>query len=259
MIKIKFAGYLGNQMFQYAVCRTLAEKYNYKFYIESGADGSLFRDIFPKLSFGEDIGNISNHITEGPGYFKPEILDIRDNTELYGFFQSEKYFDYNEANIKEWFKIELNESDNAIYESVISKYPYDKFCYIHFRGGQYPPSWKQNRSYYDYAKSKILEIDNNIKFVVITNDVNDAHNYFDEEDVIITNHNLGISNIDSVISNNYKIDFKLLCFSDYLITTSSTFSWWAGWLNDRKITIAPEGFCGYFGPNFNQRSKKFTY
>jgi len=43
------------------------------------------------------------------------------------------------------------------------------------------------------------------------------------------------------------IDFQLQLNADVLVTSNGTFSWWAGYLNEkkRKRVFAPKGFIGY--------------
>ncbi len=85
--------------------------------------------------------------------------------------------------------------------------------------------------------------------MVITDDIDDAKVFFKDTDII---------------SNDIMVDFSLLYSSKYCIIPNSSFSWWAAWLSDEKITIAPVRWINYnninsgFWPS-DVASKKFTY
>ena len=109
--------------------------------------------------------------------------------------------------------------------------------------------WLLPVEYYREAMEKIREEKKDIKFLIITDSVNDAKPYFDECEVI---------------SNDMMTDFSLLYHSKYCIITNSTFAWWGTWLSDKTITIAPDRWLNYnkqvsnFYP-LDIKTEKFTY
>jgi hypothetical protein len=249
MITPFLRGRLGNQMFQYAVTRIVAEKNNYNFYLprEKNGNGQNISDYFD-LDMGVVDGNIQHKYDENQNqFYDPNLFNIPDFTLISGFFQTEKYLLNNEEEIKKWFRINKNEK----IESFLNAYPVNEYCYIHFRGGDYKdmPDWLLPKKYYDDAINKIKEINSSLKFLVITEDIHLANEFF--------------NNIP-IISNDIMIDFSLLYFSKFCIIPNSSFSWWASWLSEKEATIAPLGWINYnkndgsFWP-LDVKSNKFIY
>jgi len=252
MITIELIGRLGNQMFQYAVCRTVAEKNGYQFYIpvDKNNHGQNISDYFD-IDMGSNNGVIVNRFTEDHTrqQFNPQIFNIPDNTAIWGFYQTDKYFIDNESNVRKWFNVEMDK----VSQSVICKYPVDEYCYIHFRGTDYK-NWDSGtrflpKKYFEDAINLVKNKNNDIKFVVITDDIEGAKDYFQEYDII---------------SNDMMTDFKLLYYSKYCIIPNSTFSWWAAWLSDKVITVAPNNWLNYQMPHLgfypvDIKVEKFKY
>jgi predicted glycosyltransferase len=188
---------------------------------------------------------LENHTVQN---YNPEIFNIYDNTKIWGFYQTDKYFTDNEDDVKSWFNIE----SDSITESILEKYPIDEYCYIHFRGTDYK-EWDGGKrflpiEYYKTAMNKILET-KKMKFLVITDDIKLASEFFKDTDII---------------SNDMMVDFKLIYYSKYCIITNSTFSWWAAWLSNKVITIAPNNWLNYNNPELgfypvDIKTNKFQY
>ena len=114
MITTNLTGNLGNHMWQYAVCRCVAEKLNYKWGINpspshdyhNGQSQMYFMDV----DFGDkDFDLIQNSYFEpwpllnhvdcvNIAMFDPELFQIKDNTKIFGdkgaagaILQSEDY------------------------------------------------------------------------------------------------------------------------------------------------------------------------
>ncbi len=246
MITPFLRGRLGNQMFQYAITRIIAEKNNYNFYLpkEKNGNGQNISEYFD-LDTGVIDGNILRRYEENPDQnYDPNLFSILDFTLISGFFQTEKYFLGYEEKLKQWFNVKKT---NKV-EEILNKYPIDEYCYIHFRGGDYKdmPNWSLPKKYYDDA---MKEIDGNLKFLVITDDIEYARQFFTDIDII---------------SNDMMVDFALLYYSKFCIIPNSSFSWWAAWLSDKEKTIAPLGWINYNNQNgtfwpSDVKSNKFIY
>ena len=96
MITIDLIGRLGNQLFQYAVCRTVAEKNGYQFYIPKNKNdhGQNISDFF-NLEMGIDDGLPMRYLFAEDHTiqkYNPNILNIGDHTKIWGFYQTDKYF-----------------------------------------------------------------------------------------------------------------------------------------------------------------------
>lgn len=252
MITIDLIGRLGNQLFQYAVCRTVAEKNGYQFYIPKNKNdhGQNISDFF-NLEMGLDDGSPMRYLFAEDHTiqkYNPNILNISDYTKIWGFYQTDKYFINNEKNVKEWFSI-INDDKT---KDILEKYPVDEYCYIHFRGGDYK-DWEGGKyflpkKYYDDSINYIKSLNDNLKFLIITDDVELAKEFFDFD----------------IVSNDMMVDFKLIYNSKYCIIPNSTFSWWAAWLNTKEVTIAPNFWLNYNHPQlgfypYDIKSDKFKY
>jgi len=212
-------GRLGNSMFQMAATIGVALKHNDSY-------------IFPRWQYWKDL-NISGcyadniiikHRYEEPGFtYKP--IPYRNNLDLFGYFQSEKYFKHCEEDISKLL---------APKRSVQSL---PKTASIHVRRGDYLEPHlagcyvKLNMGYYERAMSML-----NVKrFLVFSDDVEWCKSHF-------------VGKKFDVIENNHPPhDLALMMACENNIIANSSFSWWAAWLNpnpDKKI-IAP---LKWFGP-----------
>lgn len=175
---------LGDQLFRYITCQTLALDKGYEFGVicPENFKGKDFmkldmgksvdvqtRTEMPSgkvICFYPDKNNVLNpHIKwnwfeEKTNYYDPEINFIEDNTIIDGNFQDERYWGHRLNEIKEWLKVEpLNMSDNV--------------CVINFRGGEYSyvPDLFLTKDYWEKAYSLIENKYSNIKFEIHTDDI----------------------------------------------------------------------------------------
>lgn len=222
MIGIQLIGRLGNQLFQYAAVRSIAERNGWLFTLikskahpwEAGALFGLGRELkffkpkftFKETTYEETLNNIGG---------------IRDNTLLRGYFRSENFFNHDK--VRKWFVPQITVGAD-----------YDNTCFIHFRGGDYNVypwnMYQLPRKYYYEAMDKMREIKPDIKFAVVTDDEKEAHERFPELEII---------------HGTKERDFTMLMSAKYLIISNSTFSWWVAWLNLSNIVIAPKGWILY--------------
>ena len=213
---------LGNHMFQYAVCRLVALKNGYNFYIPYSG---YLKECFSNIDLGVKDGEIAYHYNDSSEqFYNGNVFSCPNFTHLSGWFQTEKYFEGNENLVKEWFKCEIDEN----ISNIITKYPVDEYCYIHLRGGDNRlnnDGWLMLKSYYEKGIEEVRKVKSDIKFVIITDDIELSKEYFPEIDAL---------------SNDVMTDFKSLYFSKYMVIPASTFSWWPGWLTDKEIVVAPK-------------------
>ena len=249
MLTVELRGRLGNQMFQYALCRIIALKNNYNFCIPSipGAENVHILNHF-KLDSGLYDGPIQYYYNEdiSTQKYDANIFNVRNFTKLSGFFQTEKYFLEYKQLLKEWYK----PSEELNITNILEKYPPNTYCYIHYRGGDYKDckDWFLPIKYYndaiEYVKSNIK----GINFLIITDDVSAARNYFKGYEII---------------SNNMLIDYKLLYNSKYCIVSNSSFSWWPCWLSHKELVVAPNYWFNYNNKNgfspIDIKTSNFTY
>ena len=91
-LKLGNYGRLGNQLFQYAFIRTTANRLGTEFCCPRW-DGDDFFDLHDSNTRIASPSGITNKFDPGPqAGFNAEALKILNNTEIQGFFQSEKYY-----------------------------------------------------------------------------------------------------------------------------------------------------------------------
>jgi hypothetical protein len=209
MISTIFRCGLGNNMYQYAFIRSVAERCGYDYCVIG--DDKQFRSVFKNLKFFSNIKyNFKPYLIEQHYNIKEEFYNLKDDTITNGFFQNYNYF--NREDVKNWFDIVLTNTELLIIKNFIELYNPQEYCYINFRGKEFlkiskyitPPD------FFEKAKKE----SGCTKFVVITDDVENAKKYIKAEDYLHT----GI-----------KTDLKLLTLAKNLIIPKwSTFSWWGG-------------------------------
>jgi hypothetical protein len=105
-------------------------------------------------------------------------------------------------------------------------------CVVHFRGGDFSVSNEDNlKKYYRIALSGTN------KFLVVTNDTERAKIFFSDL--------FPSSTFKIVKSKDILNDFLLLSHSKTLVSSNSTFSWWAAELSDAKV-YQPKAMYDFF-------------
>ena len=277
MITTNLTGNFGNHMWQYSVCRTIAEKLGYDWGINSSPTHDYHNGMnqmyFMDVDFGKPIENIQNTFNETWTFHQginehvnitmldKKIWEIQDNTKIFGhngalgaILQSEMYFENNENEVKNWFKI------NKDYEETYSKKLNelginldDNTCVINFRGGEYRniPNVVCRREYWRDSINHMLTLNPNMKFIVITDDP-DFANFFMPFQIPCYHDEIGF-------------DFYVINKSKWVILSNSTFGWWAAWLNQNaNLILAPKYWAshnnsdGYWSVG-ESYTKKFNY
>jgi hypothetical protein len=232
-------GRFGNQMFQYATLYSIAKTKKLNFGVPYGYRSNneyndfCLKDCFPNLSALDctDIEPI-NYAEERNFEYNAGIFGIPDNTDIRGYFQSEKYFkDYRNGLLKEF------EFNNDIHEkaSYIRSLTNKDAISIHIRLGDY--IYQQDRhpvcplEYYEEALSHVPD---DILIFVFSDNTEKAFEYFSKLNRKITYPE----------TNDKYTDMCIMSMCDYHIIANSSFSWWGSWLSESKKTIAPSRWFG---------------
>lgn len=85
-------GRLGNQLFQYAFLRTSAQRLGTQFFCPQWDGDSIFNLQDEDERATEPVGIVHYFDPSPEAGFTSEALLIGDNTEIQGFFQSEKFY-----------------------------------------------------------------------------------------------------------------------------------------------------------------------
>ncbi|MCK4918256.1 MAG: alpha-1,2-fucosyltransferase [Candidatus Pacebacteria bacterium] len=270
MIITKLQGGLGNQMFQYAIGRVLAEKNKAELKLDTSWFDNIKGNTAPRkyglgifnilenIATNKEIENLkkykkknnwkyffhnlffannSIYISEKPKYFNKKALE-NNNKDIYldGYWQNEKYFKDMENIILKEFRI--RETYQVENKTLLNDIINSNSVSIHIRRNDYVQNKKTNEvhgvctiGYYQKAIQKISK----------NND--DIHIFVFSDDILWTQNNLK-SNfpITFVDKNKDYEDLILMSMCKHNIIANSSFSWWGAWLNQNpnKIVIAPK-------------------
>lgn len=262
MIIVNLYGGLGNQLFQYAAGRQLAEKNhtilkldieNYKtdklrsyslhhFHIQE-----IFCTAFDKklINGKERVRKIFNKkrnpaiCTEQNLSFDKKVLELGNNTYLDGYWQSEKYFKPIEKIIRNECQLKQPASGiNRMFEDKIQSL---NSVSIHVRRGDYV-SDKNTHDCHGVCGSAYYQD----AVAYLSAELNDPYFFIFSDDMEWTKANLTTGShpseyIDHNAAADYE-DLRLMSLCKHHIIANSSFSWWGAWLNESagKKIIAPK-------------------
>ena len=246
LVSVNLKGGLGNYLFQIACVFDYSLKHNKRLILnEKLAHAahnkiSTYKDnVLLKLEFENFEIDDFKYLYREKDFSYSKIPEIKDNLVLDGYFQSEKYFEYSEIQIKNLFECNKN-----LENKLINKFPFileEKTCSIHVRRGDYLklPNFHPIQTI-DYYKKSIEHFHPETLFLIFSDDIEWCKNAFSK--INIKMH---------FIENNFDYeDLYLMSFCKNNIICNSTFSWWAAWLNNHegKKVIAPKKWFGSDSP-----------
>lgn len=271
MIISQVMGGLGNQMFQYALGRTLSLQHDgiLKLDIDSFANyemhqGFELSDIFNcSLSIANkaDIENVLNWrsydfvkkilmrqeaslfrgsklIVEPYFHYWPKIKNVPRDCYLVGYWQSDKYFQSIEHIIRTdfIFKSHLKGLNSKLAEQI----SHNNSVSLHVRRGDYVENKKTNATHgscsLDYYRKAIQLVSSKIPL---------PHFFIFSDDISWAKKNLKLYFPHTYVDNNSGAesynDMHLMSLCQNHIIANSSFSWWGAWLNPNKekIVVAP--------------------
>lgn len=216
----------GNRMFQIAACYGIAKRNNTTYSIPHWNDLVFFAGNF----------NISNEISINQynenGFHYQEING--QDLHLHGYFQSKKYWQHCEQDIRELFK-----PCESIKKYLDEKYGFLEYdedsCAIHVRGGDYlnlkDYHYNLGIDYYQRAINYLYDRDDYKNFYIFTDDIKHAKSLFGEKE-------------NYVQTGKAHLDFFLMQRCKSFIIANSSFSWCAAVLSGSKEIIAPKSWFG---------------
>lgn len=241
-------GGLGNNLFQISAAYALSLRDNKKFILNSNnikkqTKNDYLSNLFSKVPIEKDL--IKYRRINEKTFNYSELPKIEGNVEIYGYYQSEKYFYEYRNKILSLFDV-----DNSIFEDVLNKYKEIlllETCSIHVRRGDY----LNLKDYHtvlpiDYFKKSYNKMGSHLTYLIFSDDIEWCKDNFDF-----------ISKKVFVSDNKDYEDLYLMSQCDNNIISNSTFSWWGAWLNkNENKVIAPKK---WFGPKNYHLSTKDIY
>lgn len=241
--KLGLNGNIGNQLFQYAVTRTLAKKRGWKFYVPYWIGDAIFKLNDSSLKGDEFPVQYIFHEDE-------EVFDVPERTSLYGFYQTEKYFLYPE-DVKKYFTfiepiMKIGSSFDAAGSVGVSirRGDYMKFT------NMYNPVWSK-MSYYRQGLELVLSKAKVKKIIVFSDDMRWCKGQLQKE---IGYLKLPIHFADR---SDIYMNLHIMTLCEHLVIPNSTYAWWGAWLNPKpnKIVVAPKKWyidgCGVYNNDIN--------
>jgi hypothetical protein len=272
MIISQIFGGLGNQMFQYAAGRALSLGRNQPLLLDVSRfagyglhQGFELDRVFlcpttiaTETEMRDILGwQFSPYIRRGLAHrylttfrrdafvFEPHfqywsaINQVPQKCYLAGYWQSERYFQSQEATIRADFTFKSPlVNDNAVLAEQISQV---NAVSIHVRRGDYVLNPKTEASHglcsLDYYRAAVQ---------LIAERVHQPHFYIFSDDMAWVKDNLKIDFPHWYVDYNHGldsyIDMHLMSLCQHHIIANSSFSWWGAWLNPNanKIVLAPK-------------------
>lgn len=257
--KLGYVGRFGNQMFQYAGLVGIADKVGCRYGIDY--QNAVVTNPVPQTKTGpikskklelleafdlsaEDISGqarVENTYEPRWFHFDPAAFNLKPNTDIFGFFQTEKYFQHCANKIRSEFTFKAHISAEA--QKQIEQIRDDKaLVSLHVRRTDYIPRPDYFPPCTPNYYQKAMSLFENAKFVVFS------------DDITWCQENLVGENIVYITGNNQFVDMCMMSMCDHHIIANSSFSWWGAWLNksSEKKVIAPRR---WFGIAFDFNSK----
>lgn len=233
-------GRLGNQMFQYAALKGIARHHGYEFCIPlAGMFGTndervLASDVnlydFPNIV--ENIIQLTNHPTREESSFRFDadlFYGCKDNTNLSGYFQSEKYFKHIEDEIRSDFT--FNQFIDRMTDSYIrGMYESSELISLHIRRSDYITDSNFHVLDFAYYQSALEILNIDLPIIIFSDDPE-----WCEKQFFFKDERFKISK-----SNNTLVDLCLMSKCKYHIIANSSYSWWGAWLAKSKKVVAPK-------------------
>ena len=249
MISVYINCGLCNQMFQYAAARALSLRLNTELYLElSWYSEKTFERRYEldkyNIVHSEKIPEKSFHLVqENDGkIFEPRVISLPDWSCLFGFWQSEKYFeDYADVIRSELtLKIPLSEKSRN-WARKIQNDPVP--VSIHIRRGDFISSklaldifHQLPLEYYDHAVQILKENFSNLTLYIFSNDMDWCQKVF--------NYDVPTNFVDCNDELHGYEDLELMKLCKHHIVANSSFSWFGAWLDGRQgsLVFAPDKF-----------------
>lgn len=252
---------LGNQLFQLAAGTALAVKLNTDCMYPKWKYGNFISGPFnDSLQMEMDMvyrGVLHHQYFESIFYHVP--IPDNKNQLLYGYFQSEKYFENCKGQIEKMFTPKP-EFMKLLQDIDFSRFLRNNITAIHVRRGDYltKSDYHYNLTMFYYLKAMAelsVKCGDDITFLIFSDDIDWCKKSFPKSDRFLFSE-----------GNSDIIDLYLMAFCKHHIIANSSFSWWGAYLarlfnplfnyrNDERIVLAP---LQWWGPAIRDKENYST-
>src|ERR1035437_1583160 len=231
---------LGNSMFQIATTIAVARDNHTNYAFPSNCnfrrqrfhDGnSMFKRELPWTD--QDLSGFGHWGTGDIRYVVPP--PINSDTNIDGFFQSERYFKHHRSEILDVFA--LKDEHEAMLRTKYANLLNDKSCVISFRRGEdYYRANELKILDMQFYKSAMSKFDDDTLYVIFSDNLD-----WCKEHLFFIKNKVFVGNGDNVL------DMHLMSYFKNNIIANSTFSWWGAWLGRTdKIVYMPNPSNNWF-------------
>jgi hypothetical protein len=265
---VRLRGHLGNQMFQYAAGRALAERHGTELVLDTsgilqaGGPNLVERNELEVFALRErvcpvwEVARVPNPspvvyalqrlrpsrrafvrvLTEdfSTNAFVPEVLTAPDQTYLIGYWQFEAYFADREAAIRDAFSFPRLGAESERVAEAIRRGP---AVSIHVRRGDYPQHAHLgflDAEYYSRALTTLVEGVGDCGIFVFSDEPQWCRKNLALDGATIVDRPLPVERAWE--------DMSLMSMCDHHVISNSTYGWWGAWLNPSpsKVVVAPK-------------------
>ena len=263
-------GRLGNQMFEFAALRGIAAEHEYEVCIppadHQGIENYSLHQCFKLDHIKTGFISNENYSLEQTFHYNNDLFSTcPDNTSLYGFFQSWRYF----ANFEDEIRKDFTFHDDILNPCKEMVESVEEPIMLHVRRGdpnltdprgfkwsytqcssQHPP---QPIEYYEKALAEFPEDQPVIVF-------SDSIDWVKEQEFFSGDRFLHSEPDDKYADGSFTpyTDLCLMSLCSHAIIANSSMSWWGAWLqtNPNKKVIAPKM---WFGSDYKDKDTKDLY
>jgi hypothetical protein len=276
-------GGLGNQLFQYATARALAQKHQSTVLLDQGWFNKLHKDVTHRelllahLNINTNLISTKS-ITKKPGSIRKILQKIcpinpyiyvekshykfdpylvlsptfkSQNLYLMGYWQSYRYFE----SIKKILQLEVRPKSplDEHYQHYLNQIQFHNSAMVHVRRGDYINLASAAKvhgfiglEYYQQGMAKLLDKNSEIHFFVFSDDLDWAKENLPHQDKITFIKSLEKS--DAVIQ-----ELELMTHCQNHLIANSSLSWWAAWLakSSNNTVICPSRWTNDISVNWD--------
>jgi len=230
-------------MFQYATLKSVGAKNNFEVKIPKGNYALRRLDLNSDIMTDDELSKIKKKYGERFFHYDKDVFGIDDWTDLFGYFQSYKYFDNIRENLRREF-IHEGYMDKAV-EFLMGSMPVKvgvhvrRTDYLRFPRVHPFPGLNYYRKCFEFFMNNF-----ECTFVVCSDDIKWCKKSF-KNIAAAYESNFVFSEL-----NDNVFDLMLLASCDHNIIANSSFSWWGAYLNynNNKIVMSPKKWMGPNGP-----------
>ncbi|MEY4332414.1 MAG: Synechococcus phage [Bacteroidota bacterium] len=267
-------GRLGNQMFQYAALKGIAANRKFEYTIPPKNPSIQFDnygllDAF-NLSTNKNIGwSDSSKIVQESGFnFDANLFkNCPDNVNLFGFYQTEKYFKHIQDEIRKDFIFKDNWLNPC--KNFMKQFKDEEVIFLHVRRGD--PNLSDKRGFkwayvnlqdqhplqtLEYYIESLKYFPDHMPVLVFS----DSIDWCKEQEIFKSDRFMFSEPEDKFEDGALVpyIDLCLMTLCSHAIIANSSLSWWGAWLisNPDKKVIAPKK---WFGPAYSHHNTEDLY